>query len=171
MHLEFTLGGDDVVVFHKKYALALSAVRRQSWGFGVIGKKGDGAGTLGSHSHDQRVLCVQNSHARWIHIAHDNALENSQIFNGRDVIQTKVVTTANIGDNSDLAAVKCQAFTQHTATCSFQYRSINIGMHQDAQSTLRTSTVARVELVTIGIHTIGVGNAHAKTARGKQMGN
>ena len=44
-------------------------------------------------------------------------------------------------------------------------------MHQYAQGTLRTRTVARIELVTIGIHTIGVGNAHAKTTGGKQVGN
>ena len=62
MHLEFPLGSDDVVVFYKKYALALSAVRRQCRRFGVIGKKGDGAWTVGSHGHYQRVLCIQDSH-------------------------------------------------------------------------------------------------------------
>ena len=142
MHFKFTLGCDDVVAFNKQHAFALSSMGCQCWRFCVVGKKGDCAGALGSHGHDQRVLCVQNRHARWIHIAHDHALENSQIFNGRDVVQAKVVTTANIGDHRYLAFIKGQAFSQHATAGSFQYSCIDIGVHQDAQRTLWACTVA-----------------------------
>ena len=170
-HVEFTFGRDDVTLFHKKNTLALRTVGGQGRCFGVIREKGHGAGAFGGHGDHQRIFGIENRHTRGVDIAHNNALQHRQIFDGGDVVQTQVVTAADIGHHRNLATVKRQAFAQHATTCGFKHSGIDIGVHQHAKRTLRSCTVAGIKLVAIGIDAIGIGNAHAQPTGGKQMRN
>jgi malonate-semialdehyde dehydrogenase (acetylating)/methylmalonate-semialdehyde dehydrogenase len=57
---------------------------------------------------------------------YDDALDDGEVFDGADKGKTKVVTAADVGDDSDIAAIKAKSFTQDTAARRFQ-EDIDVG--------------------------------------------
>ena len=76
----------------------------------VNGKKSHRTLAFARHGRHGRIGRVQDGGAMWRHVLHNHALENCEILHRGDVIQPQMVTAADVGHNSNIAAVKSEAF-------------------------------------------------------------
>jgi hypothetical protein len=79
----------------------------------------------------------------------------------RDVVQAQVVTHTNVGDDCNLATVKCQTFAQHATARSLQNSGIYIRMGKNVTRAAWAAAITAVGLSAVDIHAIGVGHANA----------
>ena len=143
--------------------MALGAVRGHHRVEFVQGKKRHRAFAFGSHAGNNRIGCIQNSRSFGAHVLNNHALEYGKFIDRGDVVQAEVITTAHIGDNGHIAAVKRQAFAQYPAACGFKYCSFHVRMVQHIFRTLGATAVTRINTCATHVHPIGIGHANAQT--------
>ena len=163
--------GHQAAVFYIHAAASARQVGGQNWMVFVCPKKSHSRGGVRGHSRHHGIHCVKHRHALRRNVLHDHPFYQRQFFNGVDEVQPQMVATAHIGHHRHIAAVKSQAFAQHAAACSFQNRSVYIGMLQHAASALRAAAVSRVDAFALHIHPVGAGHAHAPAMLLKQVRN
>ena len=159
----------DVVIFNKHHAFALGPVCCQDGMLRVLGKKGHAARAMLGHCSNRRVGGIENGHAIGGYIQHNHPFKDGQIFQCGDVIQTQMVAGAYVRHDGHFAAIKSQAFSQHTATRGFKDSSVHIRVHQHIAGAAGTAAVPIVNLASIDIHAVGVGHAYPHTLRFEQV--
>ena len=151
----------DRVAIDHHHAPALRTVRDAD-GIGRIAREVDHpARTDGTQTCGYRVVGVQHREAGARHVLHDDALQDREILDRGDVIETQMITRADIGDDRHLAAVKGQTFAENAAARGFKHCGVDVGMHQDAARAARTAAITAVNLNPVDINTVGQGHAHA----------
>jgi len=103
-------------------------------------------------------------------VLNDDALHQSNPISGVDEVHSKVVTDANIRDDCHITLIKRETFAQDASTGSFQYRSIDIWMHQYVPGTAWSTAITSVYASLLNIDAIRVRHANAFAACSQQMG-
>ena len=102
-------------------------------------------------------------------VLNDYALDECNPFRGVDEVHTQMIADTNVRDDCDIALIKGEAFTQDTATRSFQYCGIDIRMHQYVTGTAWPTAITGIDTALLNIDAVRVCHANAFAACSEQM--
>jgi len=163
-HLPLAFGSDDVVIVDEHDTPPQGPMRRNDWMVRRWAKVGDLPGTEIGHGDTVGIRRVEHGRAMIGHVLHDDALENREVFDRGDVVETEVVARADVGDDGDLTTIERQSLTQNAATRGLQYGRVHVRMGQHAAGALGAAAIAAVDLSAVDIDAVDVGKAHSPTA-------
>ena len=104
----------------------------------VAREKDNVARAVVGHARDDRVGRVEHGRAVGRDVLDDDALDDGQFVNRRDVVEPEVVADADVGDHGDVAHVETETFAQHAAAGGFEDGGVDVRVHQDVAGTSRT---------------------------------
>ena len=170
--LEFALLGDDGVAVEIDDAFALGAVHGHDWMVAVAGKENHLAGAGIGHADDHRIGGVEHGVTGvGFDVLDDDALDNGKVFDGADIGEAEVVALADVGDDSNVAAVEAEPLAQYAATRRFEDSGIDAGVEQYVASALGTAAIAGINPLVLDIDAVGAGHADAQAVAAENVGD
>jgi hypothetical protein len=88
-----------------------------------------------------------------------DAFDDGEVFHGGDVIEAEMIADADIGDDSNVAAIEGDAFAQNAAAGRFKNGGIDVRVLQHIARTARAAAVAGIDAFIFDVHAVGGGHA------------
>ena len=117
---------NQLTVAHEDHALALAAMLLQRRMRAVEGKEDHRACAQRRHLRHQRIARIEHSTAGGQDHVHQRALDREHVVDGVHVVQSEVVSLADVGHHRHVAAVEAKTLAQDPTAGRFEYRSLDL---------------------------------------------
>ena len=121
------------------------------------------------HVDDERVGGVEDGGAAGPHGRDDRPLHPGQLLRRVDLADAEMISLADVGDHSHVAAVEATALAEDAASCGLEHRRRHRRVGKHAAGALRTATVAGVDLAAADPYALGAGRAHGRAPGGRDV--